>query len=135
MSDNIDDAMHRDHEKRLSDQETMTQVMANDIDGLKSGVAKILEIIQASDKENKPSLALWGVGIGLLATFGIGFMNLIIMPMKEDSDEQAASHRDLTNKVYSQEIDSARIQGEAKGRLDAHETQLKAIDNDGPRSR
>jgi hypothetical protein len=135
MDDMIDDAMHKDHEKRLSDQESMTQVMANDIDGLKSGVAKILEIIQDNQKESRPSLALWGVGIGLLATFGIGFMNLIIMPMKEDTSQHEASFSDLTDKVYSQEIESARVQGETKGKLDAMAAQVNSIDKDGPRSK
>lgn len=152
MNDTFDAEMHQKHENRLTQAETQIQGLTQTTVRIEANVEKVdgkcEAILNAVNSNNKNSNKSDASSIKTFASLGlaflVGFMTLVILPMRESIDErrleqdeknklQSANLKLAEVSIFAQAVASAYTNGRQDGTIDCIKTQLNAVDDQGPR--
>ena len=151
MNDSINPVEHQKHATAIAELRSDTNGLKEGLSEVKGGLRDvstdmktILSAVQSNKADSKPSLGSIVGCVGLVLTICIGFMRSVILPMQEATDKRrveqdeddriAADNLRLSNdRLYDHAVKVAGVEGELRGKMAGMQTQINAMDNNGPR--
>ena len=151
MNDSINPVEHQKHATAIAELRSDTNGLKEGLSEVKGGLRDvstdmktILSAVQSNKADSKPSLGSIVGCVGLVLTICIGFMRSVILPMQEATDKRrveqdeddriSADNLRLSNdRLYDHAVKVAGVEGELRGKMAGMQTQINAMDNNGPR--
>jgi hypothetical protein len=129
----MSEQIHQKHEAILAEHGTEIKALHRGQDEMRGDIKTILSAVQSNANANKPNMPFLATCGGLVLTFLLGFMSLVIMPMQEltdkrteEQDDKNKQHAEFMLKIMEKDSDDEARHSFNDGRNSVNESRYES---------